>query len=534
MAGNEAPQVYMNNPKLKSAGVEVEFSAHHVEELRKCYEDPIHFIKNYVYITNIDKGVIKFSLYDFQEEIVRLELKNRKVIMVLPRQAGKSTTTGAAVLHYVLFNESKTVAILANKAATAREILGRVKDMYENLPHWMQVGVKEWNKGSIVLGNGCKVIAAATSGSAIRGQSVAWLVLDEFAFIPTNQAEEFFQSVYPTISSGKESKITIFSTPKGMNFFYKMWTEAKEGRSDFVPFRVEWHEIPGRDEEFKRKTIADVGQETWDQEYACEFLGSGGTLIDGATLRTLVHQTPIKVSESVKVYAEPKEGRSYFIGADISRGVGGDYSVAQVIDITELPYRQVAVFRNNRTSYLMMARILADIGRKYNDAAILVETNDVGEAVADSLYAEEEYENTLTTGNAHGKVVLGAWRGGVNGLRTTVKSKSVGCSSLKALVESRKLIINDADTIQELTSFIAKAKSYAADEGTHDDLVMALVIFAWASTQDYFKELNNTNFKSKFIEENTEAMMEELAPFGIFDDGSDEFENGVGWQIINL
>ena len=208
--------------------------------------------------------------------------------------------------------------------------------------------------------------------------------------------------------------------------------------------------------------------------------------------------------------------------------------MAQVIDITELPYRQVAVFRNNRTSYLMLARILADIGRKYNDAAILVETNDVGEAVADSLYAEEEYENTLTTGNAHGKVVLGAWRGGVNGLRTTVKSKSVGCSSLKALVESRKLIINDADTIQELTSFIAKAKSYAADEGTHDDLVMALVIFAWASTQDYFKELNNTNFKSKFIEENTEAMMEELAPFGIFDDGSDELENGVGWKIINL
>lgn len=523
-------KVYLNNPNLKAAGVEISFEPWQVQELVKCYNDPIYFIENYAKIVHIDKGLVPFKLYDYQKEIVRLTMENRFIIMRMPRQSGKSTTTAACVLHYILFQEHKTVAILANKAATAREILSRIQMMYEHLPLWMQVGITSWNKGSFSLGNGCKVIAASTSSSAIRGTSVAWCILDEFAFVPPNQATEFFESVYPTISSGNESKISVFSTPKGMNHFYKMWVEATTGRSEFVPFEINWYDVPGRDEAWKEKTIANIGQESWEQEFEAQFLGSARTLLSPATLRRLVHHEPVAQSGSLKVYEHPKPDHVYFLSVDCSRGAGIDYSVIQVTDITEYPFKQVAMFRDNKTNHYLLPRIIVEIAKKYNNGYVLVEINDIGEAVADAIYFDEEYENLLTTGESKGKIVLGSWKNGRNGVRTTKSTKREGCSIIKVLIESNKYELRDWTTIQEFSTFISKNNSYEADEMCHDDTVMALVVFAWATGQEFFKEIMQKDFRKTFIEESSEDLMEELSPIGFFD-GMDDAQSGE-WEKV--
>lgn len=439
-----------------------------------------------------------------------------------------TSTTSITILWYILFNQHKTVAILANKAAAAREVLSRIKDMYEQLPHWLQQGVVTWNKGDIALGNGCKVLAAATSASAIRGKSVAFLYIDEAAFIPTNQAQEFFESVYPTISSGKESKISMSSTPKGLNHFYKFWTEAKEGRSDFKPFEVAWDAVPHRNEEWKAKTIADMGQAMWDQEFECQFLGSTNSLIPSTVLRKLVFQTPIKENPTLKIWEDSKPDRNYFIAVDCARGNGGDYSVAQVIDITEFPFKQVAIFRSNTLSYMLMPKAVVQLAQEYNNAFVLVELNDIGESVADSIYYEEEYENLLTTGTTKNKTSLGSWQNARNGLMTTNTSKNQGCNVLKSMLESEKLILNDITTIQELSNFVSKGKSYAAEEGMNDDCVMALVVFCWATTQGFFKEMTDRDFRRTYIEETEHLMMEELAPMA-FDNGIHHEDEDTSW-----
>ena len=527
--GVEIVRVYKNNPRLKAKGVEIPFTPEQVKEAAKCFSDPIYFIKKYVKIVHIDRGLVPFELYDFQEDMVRLTMENRFILMKLPRQSGKTTVTAACILHYILTNEMKTVAILANKAATAREIISRVQLMYENLPLWLQQGIVTWNKGSFELGNGCKVIAASTSSSAIRGTSISWLVLDEFAFVPPNQATEFFEAVYPTISSGEQSKVSIFSTPKGMNHFYKMWIEASEGRSEFAPYEINWNDVPGRDEAWKEKTIANIGQESWDQEFEAQFLGSSNTLLSAATLRRLVHQVPISENPSMKVYEQPKEDHLYFMSVDCSRGAGIDYSVIQVTDITEYPFKQVAVFRDNKTNHYILPRLAVEIAKKYNDAYILVEINDIGEAVADSIFLDEEYENLLTTGESKGKIALGSWKNGRNGLRTTKSTKREGCSILKALIENNKYQVNDFVTINEFSTFISKNNSYEADELAHDDTVMALVVLAWATGQEYFKEIMNKDFRRTFLDESVEHIMEELSPLGFIHGMEEERE----WELVN-
>lgn len=436
-----------------------------------------------------------------------------------------TTTMGISILHYALFNERKTVAILANKAAAAREVLNRIREMYELLPHWMQQGILSWNKGDIELGNKTKIITGATSASAIRGKSVTFLYIDEAAFIPSGQADEFFASVYPTISASKTAKVCFTSTPKGLNYFYKFWTDAVEGKSEFTPFTIKWNDVPGRDEAFKQKVIETFNQEFWDQEYECQFLGSTGSLLPSSVLRQIAVKDPlVKSNKQLQVWEEPEEGRTYFMGVDVARGAGGDYSVIQVIDITEFPYRQVAVFRDNNTSHLIFPRIIAEVGRKYNDAYCLIEINDIGESVADSLYYDEEYENLMTTGALKGKISLGSWNNAKNGLRTTTATKNSGCSTLKSLIENQKLILRDMETVKELSTFISKGKTYMADAGCNDDLVMALVVFAWASSQEYFKEINSLDFKRTFQEENEAAMYEDLSPLG-FMDGFHDTEN---------
>lgn len=267
-------QKYLGNSNLKAAGVSVNFTPEQIEEYIKCSQDPLYFVKNYVKIVSLDKGLVPFELYDYQEDMIRAVHENRFVIGKMPRQTGKSTTVISYLLHYILFNQDMSVAILANKLSTARELLNRLKMAYEYLPMWLQQGVVEWNKGSIVLENGSKILASATSSSAVRGGSYNFIFLDEFAYVPQNVAEEFFSSVYPTITSGKTTKVMIISTPKGLNMFYRLWVNAnkkpgEDGKNEYFPIEVHWTAVPGRDDKWKQQTISNTSEQQFRTEFEC-------------------------------------------------------------------------------------------------------------------------------------------------------------------------------------------------------------------------------------------------------------------------
>lgn len=452
---------------------------------------------------------------------------NRFVITKMPRQSGKSTAVIGFILHYVLFNENKNVALLANKAELARELLDRLKKAYENLPLWMQQGIAVWNKGSIELENGSKILATSTTGSAARGQSFSLVFLDEFAFVPHGIASEFFKSVYPTISSGQETKMIIVSTPSGMNHFYKMWVEAEEERSKFIPIAVDWWETPGRDEKWKEEQIANTSEEDFNQEFACEFLGSSNTLINVNILRNLTFVNPKFSKNGFDQYEDIKEKHEYVISVDTSRGVGGDNSAFTVIDITQIPYRVVAKFKDSTISPILYPELVYNVAKNFNNAFVLVEINDIGEQVASTLYRDLEYENIFMT-NMRGRSgqIIGSGFGNKPqyGVRTTKQVKRIGCSTLKDMVENQKIIIQDFDIIEELSNFISKKESFEADEGYHDDLVMCLVLFGWLVRQDYFKELTNTDIRKRILEDKESMMEEDMLPFGFRYDAANDAE----------
>lgn len=518
---------YLGNPNLKKTNVTQEFTPEQIEEYVKCSKDPIYFIENYIKIVNLDKGFIPFEMYPFQKKMVKTFHKNRFTICKIPRQSGKSTTMIAYILWFALFNNNMNCAILANKGALARDLLGKIHMAYEALPKWMQMGVKEWNKGSIVLENDSKIVASATSSSAVRGGSFNLVFLDEFAFVPNNLADEFFKSVYPTITSGKNTKVMVVSTPKGMNQFYKMWTDAEEGRSSYVPIDVRWNDIPGRGVRFKEETIKNTSEEQWRQEFECEFLGSSNTLISSTALRNLAHKTPEHDKDGLKVYKQAEANRVYIMIVDVARGVGLDYSAFVVIDVTQMPFEIVCTYKNNEISPMMYPTMINKMGTHYNDAYVLVEVNDIGQQVSDILNSEIEYENLLSTsfkGRA-GQVLGGGFSAQSQlGVRTTSALKRLGCSNLKSLVEEEKFIIQDFDTINELSTFVARGGSYEAEEGAHDDLAMCLVIFAWLSGQPYFKELTDQDIRKKLYHDKMQALEDELTPFGFISDGVNDVE----------
>lgn len=423
-----------------------------------------------------------------------------------------STVTAACVLWYLIFEQYKNVAILANKGATAREILSRIQGMYENLPKWLQVGVTEWNKGSFTLGNNNTCVAAATSSSAIRGRSVNFLLLDEYGFVPNNQAKEFFESVYPTISSGKESKITMISTPNGLNHFHKFWDDAQKGRNAFKPFSIKWNDVPGRDEKWKEEQIGILGMDGWLQEMEASFLSTAGTLISSSKLNTLTHKEPIKTLENLKIYEEPQPNRSYFAAVDVARGGGGDYSIIQVLDITEKPYKQVAVYRCNTIDYVKFEDVIYNVCRKYN-AKVLIEENDLGESVARDLWENLELDDLLTCDGKDLNIISAHKK--QFGIKTTSKTKRIGCNNLKVLIENDILLINDLDTIKELSLFTKHGESYKAEEGFNDDLVMGLVLFACAAQCQNFNDFTDTKYEWK---KELHLSQEEM-PFGFYDDG---------------
>ena len=691
---------YLGNPLIKAANTPVEFTPEQIEEYMKCANDPVYFIETYIKIVHVDRGLVPFEMYPFQENIVRTIHSNRFTICKLPRQSGKSTTMISYLLHHVLFNQDKKVAILANKLTTARELLQRLKKSYENLPKWLQQGIVEWNKLSIHLENGSKVIASSTSSSAVRGDTYSCIsgdssitlrdsfgnifettiedlysnssrninnykhlnendkkqiqelvffsdekkeyevltskgfkkfrglsktfnretvkiffdngsslkctpehlvntsggfkeaislnpqdnvcirnsftkvvkiapsgvenvydlldveevhsfyangidihnciLLDEFAFVPNNIAEDFFNSVYPTISSGKSTKVVVVSTPKGMNMFYKMWKNAEKDKNSYVPIEVHWNEIPGRDQKFKEETIRNTSERQWMQEFECVFLGSEDTLISSAKLATMVFDDPIKSStEGLDIFEEPKKDRIYIMCIDTCRAQGADYHAFTVVDVTEMPYRVVAKFRNNEMPVLVYPTIIQKIGNYYNEAHVLVEINDVGSEVADILYQEMEYENVLLVSNRgkKGQKVDGGFgeSGKVQyGVRTSYQIKKLGCSILKEMIEQDKLLIPDLDIISEFSTFISKGVSYEASEGYHDDLVDTLVLFSWLTTQSYFREIIDIDTRKKLYEKRIHDLEQSLSPFGFIEDGIVDYEDQRTQDALNL
>jgi hypothetical protein len=525
---------YLGNPLLKKSNVPVEWTKNQILEYQKCMENPIYFIQNYIRIVSLDEGLVPFTMFPFQKDMVGTIHNNRFTICRMPRQSGKSTTMVSYILHYVLFNPSMNVAILANKASTARDILGRLQLAYENLPKWLQQGVMSWNKGSLELENGSKIVASSTSSSAVRGGSFNMIFLDEFAFVPTNVASDFFSSVYPTISSGKSTKVIIVSTPNGMNLFYKLWTDAENKRNSYNIIDVHWSEVPGRDDKWRKETIANTSEEQFQREFECEFLGSSNTLIHASKIKTMSFQNPIQSNAGLDMYEKPKTGATYVIVADVSRGTNNDYSAFIVFDVSTVPYKICAKYRNNEIKPLLFPNIIYDVAKAYNEAYVMIEVNDIGEQVASSLQFDLEYENLIMAsmrGRA-GQVVGGGFSGGKAqlGVRTTKAVKKMGCSNIKQIIETDKLIINDYDLINEWSTFILKGQSYEAEDGHTDDLAMCCVLFGWLVQQTYFKELTDDDIRARMYAEQQGQLEQDMAPFGFMDDG---LQSPFGETIID-
>ena len=529
--------IYLGNPNLKKANVAQEFTQEQIEEFMKCAADPVYFANSYMKIVSLDEGLVQFKPYDFQEKLIRRFHDNRFNICKMPRQTGKSTTSVAYLLHYCVFNDSVNIGILANKAATARDLLGRLQTAYENLPKWMQQGIVSWNKGSLELENGSKILAASTSASAVRGMSFNILFLDEFAFVPNHIAEAFFSSVYPTITSGKTTKVIMVSTPHGMNHFYRYWHDAERSKNEYVPTDVHWSQVPGRDDEWRRQTIANTSEQQFKIEFECEFLGSVDTLIAPSKLRTLVYEEPKTRSAGLDVYQEVIKGHDYVMTVDVARGVSEDYSAFVVIDITEFPHRIVAKYRNNEVKPMLFPNIIWEVAKNYNKAFIMCEVNDIGDQVASILNFDFEYENLLMCsmrGRA-GQVVGQGFSGKKTqlGVKMSKTVKKVGALNLKTLIEADKIVFNDYEIISELTTFIQKHNSFEAEEGCNDDLAMCLVIYGWLVQTDYFKELTDQDVRKRLYEEQKNAIEQDMAPFGFVNDGLEETSfvdpNGDRW-----
>ena len=537
---------YRDNPLLKKAGVKVEYTQEQVEEYIKCAKDPIYFAKNYIKIVNVDEGLINFKMWKFQEQMLKLFANNRFVITKCPRQVGKTTTTVAYMLWATIFTDQQNCAVLANKGSLARDILAKYQLAYENLPMWLQQGVVTWNKGNVELENGSKIIAASTSSSAIRGGSFNIVFLDEFAFVPTNIAEEFFNSVYPVISSGKKTKIIIVSTPNGMNLFYKLWMDSINKKNNYVNFEIHWSHVPGRDEKWKEETIRNTSQRQFSQEFETEFLGSSNTLISGYKLQNLVYRDPVDQHDLLKIYEHPvKEGHNeaksdhlYAITVDVSEGKNLDCSAFSVIDISQTPYKQVATYKSSSITPILFPTVVYNTARFYNDAYVLVEINN-NPQVAESLHSDFEYENLwkVFTGNKKPQQLSAGFARGVQmGLKMSPQVKAIGCSNLKTLIEGDKLVINDFDTYSELTTFIQQKNSFSAEQGANDDMVMSLVIFSWVTTQQYFKEIVNHDIRKQIQLENMNQMDDDVLPAPIIEDGLEhEFEmmGGDLWEVAD-
>ena len=522
---------YLGNINVKRDGVQHQFTEAEVKEYVKCGKDPVYFCKKYLKVISLDEGLVPFDLYPYQEKMFKHFNDNRFSIVLACRQSGKSISSVGYLLWYACFHSEKTIAILANKGATAREMLARVTLMLENLPFFLQPGCKALNKGSIEFSNNSRIIASATSGSSIRGMSVNLLFLDEFAFV--ERANEFYTSTYPVVSAGKETKVIITSTANGIgNTFHKIWEGAVQKVNEFIPFTVNWYDVPGRDEEWKAQTVANTSQLQFDQEFGNTFFGTGDTLINAETLLSFRAKPPKRVFEGgdLLFYEEPTKSREYIMTVDVSKGRGQDYSTFTVIDIGTRPFKQVAVYRNNTISPILFPNIIYKYAKVYNEAYVVIESNDQGTLVCNGLYQDLEYDNV------HMESAVKADRIGIEMNR---KVKRLGCSAIKDILEEKKLDILDEQTIMEISTFVSRGQSYEASDGNHDDLMMNLVMFGFFVSTQYFSDMTDINLKQMMFEKKMQEIEDDVPPVGFIDDGVAAYEEheaqqeaikNVGWH----
>lgn len=540
---------YNGNPCLKGENVHVNFTQEQVDEFIKCKNDYIYFIKNYIKIVNLDRGLIPFEMWDFQEDMLKTVHDNRFSILKLPRQVGKTTSIGSYLLWVAIFHKEQNIAILANKGETAKEIISKIQKSYENLPLWLQQGVREFNKHTIVLENGSRILATSTGSSAGRGQSFNIVMLDEFAFVPRNIAEDFITSIYPVISSGKSTKVMMVSTPNGMNLFYKFWTDATQGRNSYKPFETHWSNVPGRDEKWKQETISNTSEEQFEQEFECLFRGGSNTLISPKKLAEMTWVDPIKRYQTtdgniIKVYETPDTEKSYVAIVDPSQGLGYDYSAFIIVDVTTTNFKVVATYRSNTTSHLFLPDIIVNTCRLYNNAYVLCETNvSVGQQIVDSIYNDLEYEylfSTAPNGRSGQKLVTNLASKTIKfGVTTTESIKKNGCSNIKTLIENDCFLIEDYQLIEELSTFVRNKKgSYSADPGTHDDMVMCLVLFGWLQKEELFKSLTDLDIRRHLHSENIDKLQNDMKPPDIIIKSGKEEESflcsdGDRWVVVD-
>ena len=519
---------YKNNECLRNYGINFTYTQEQICEIIKCKADKEYFIKKYCYIINQDIGLIKFNLYKYQKRLLKKITSSKRLIVKAPRQSGKTITMAADILHYVLFNDNKTVAIVAHKATAAKDVLARIKLMYEHLPYWMQQGVRTWNKKNIKLENNNEIITGATTSSSIRGRAISYLYLDEFAFVSSTLFDEFFKSVYPTVASAKTAKIVMSSTPNGLNHFYKFWTEAIEKINGFKYFAVKWNDIPGRNAAWRKKTINEIGLEEFRQEFETEFLGSSHTLICAEKLRALAFKNPIfkqfdgklKVYEKAKVDEVIENGKiikrtphTYVAVCDVAEGVGEDASTVQVVDVTTLPYSLAASYEDDEIPTNIYHTIIDALAKMYNNAVVIIENNAIGSEVNTMLFEDTEYENIFFDKKK-------------NGMRMTKHTKKIGCAKLKVMLENDQLAIHDFDTIRQLSKFIKFKHSFKGEAGSHDDLVTPLILFAYFMGNKLWVErwLDIENVHKLMFKKRLEQIESEDLPFGYFNNGIDTVE----------
>jgi hypothetical protein len=507
---NKSDTSYLGNPHVKRDGVEEDWTQQKVAEYAKCMADPAYFACTHLKVINLNDGLVPFELYPYQEKMFTHFNDNRFSIVLACRQSGKSISSVAYLLWYALFNPEKNIAIVANKGATAREMLSRITLMLENLPFYLQPGCKTLNKGSIEFSNNSKIFAAATSGSSIRGQSVNLLFMDEFAFV--ERAAEFYTSTYPVVSSGKDTKVIITSTANGIgNPFHKIWEGAVQGVNEFKPFRVDWWDVPGRDEKWKEETVSNTSQIQFDQEFGNTFFGTGNTLINPECLLNLKTARPLRILEGgdLLIYDDARKGSNYVMCVDVSKGRGQDYSTFNVIDISSRPFKQVAVYRNNLISPLLFPDVIYKWAKSYNNAHVVIESNDAGQLVCNGLYHELEYEEVHMTSSTKSSGI---------GVEMNRRTKRLGCSGFKDLMEEKKLDIVDENTILEISTFEAKGASYEATSGNHDDLVMNFVMLGYFVQTTFFAEMTDIDVKKMMFEQRMQEIEADVPPFGFQQD----------------
>lgn len=522
---------YNGLPYLKRANIPIQWTQEMLNEWVRCRDDIIYFAENYCSIEHVDYGIIKVQLRDYQRDMLKIMSDSRMSQHNLSRQLGKTTAVAIYLAHFVCFNEAKNVGILAHKGSMAAEVLDRTQQALELLPDFLQPGVITWNKNSIELENGCCISAFASSPDSVRGQSFALLYLDEAGFI--ENFDETWKAILPVISSGRRSKIILTSTPNGMNHWYDLWEGSLKGVSGFTPYTATWTSVKGRmyneqnifddGKEWSANQIGASSLEAFNQEHNCNFMGTSGTLISGFKLSKMTF-TEIEDSCNFYRYYDPIPGHKYIISVDPAEGRGQDYSSFHVIDVTKYPYEQVGVYHSNEVSPLLLPTVIMKFAMEYNDAWVYIELNSTGGTVAKTLYIDLEYENVICESSKD------------LGLKQSKVTKAIGCSTLKDLIEKDKLILHDRKTVMEFRTFVEKGVSWAALDGFHDDLVMALAVFAYLTSQSKFNDFIEVdrNVGNDIFKREMDDIYNDFAPVIMvsIDDEVSEF-NGFGFMMTN-